>query len=37
VPLAYERAVKNLVPAALQNSDAEREALNTIITNSYNG
>jgi len=37
VPLAYERAVKNLVPAALQNSDAEREDLNTIITNSYNG
>ena len=36
VPLAYERAVKNLVPAALQNSDAEREALNTVITNSYN-
>ena len=30
------RAVKNLVPAALQNSDAEREALNTVITNSYN-
>lgn len=37
IPLTYERAVKNLVPAALQNSDAEREALNTIITNAYNG
>lgn len=36
VPLAYERAVKNLVPAALQNSDAEREALNTVITNAFN-
>jgi hypothetical protein len=35
VPLAYERAVKNLVPAALQNSDKEREALDKIITNSY--
>lgn len=35
VPLAYERAVKNLVPSTLQNSDAEREALNTIITNAY--
>ena len=37
VPLAYERAVKNLVPAALQNSDAEREALNTVITNAFKG
>lgn len=36
VPLAYERAVKNLVPAALQNSDKEREALDKIISNSYN-
>lgn len=35
IPLTFERAVKNLVPAALQNSDAEREALNTIITNAY--
>lgn len=35
VPLTFERSVKNLVPAALQNSDAEREALNTVITNAY--
>lgn len=37
VPLTFERSVKNLVPAALQNSDAEREALNTVITNAFNG
>ena len=36
VPLTFERSVKNLVPAALQNSDAEREALNKVITNAYN-
>ncbi len=35
VPVTFERSVKNLVPAALQNSDAEREALNTVIKSMY--
>ncbi len=35
VPLTFERAVKNIVPSTLMNSDKELEALNTTIKNAY--